>query len=152
MPVHPAVITSKRARRRGRSSHESSQVKESPDATRLRRKLKEGAADSRTNSPKPDTRRFEPSLASTRTPAAASELTSSSSASVSSMSTWQASGIAPLSGGMTMSQNTCSIGNENGTDSPPKSPAKAGDQLSGVELSFKKRRSFSECLNTFSVR
>lgn len=144
MPVHPAVITSKRARR-GRSSHESSPVQESPDAKRLRRKLRE-VADSPTNSPKPDTKQFEPPLTST----ISAGLTSSSTYS---MSTWQASGITPVSGGITMSQNTSTNGNENDSNvyTPPKSPAKVGDQLSGVELSFKKRRSFSKSFSVCSV-
>ncbi len=139
MPVHPAVITSKRARR-GRFSHESSPVQESYDTKRLREKLRE-AADSQTNRSKANTQ-LQSSLAST---------TSVPSSSSVNMSTWQVSGIAPVSGGMSMPQNTS---NENGTNSPPKSPrspAKGNDQLSGVELSFKKRRSFSKSFSIYSV-
>ncbi len=130
MPVHPAVITSKRARR-GRASACNSPVEESYDTRRLRRKLRE-AADSPTNSPRPDTTTL------------ASESVGLSSSST-SMSTWQAEGATPITNGTTVSQSCSSINDMTGSNNTPKSPTIKGDLPSGVELSFKKRRSFSEC-------
>ncbi len=142
MPVHPAVITSKRARRGRFSANSPSPVEESYDTRRLRRKLRE-AADSPTNSssPKPDTKQQFQSLAS--------ESVGLSSSST-NMSTWQAEGVAPgptSNGATTVSQSCSSINDVTGSNNPPKSPTIKGDLPSGVELSFKKRRSFSECFS-----
>lgn len=127
MPVFSAVITSKRARR-GRSC-EISPTQGSHDRLRLRRKLKE-AADSLAESSKPETKQFCSPAKDNR--------------QVKRMSTLQDNGmITPTLNGSSSPNDMSS--SASGHDNLPTSPIKT-DLPSGVEMSFKRRRSFSKLM------